>query len=93
VKMTLRITQRADLWNVCLKSKHARVEIPELEFEVGPARCLRLLLAVCRSKWAALRYVLSGRGVTMCAGSGGRLLLAWARHVASAQPSRCHLHM
>eukprot|EP00197_Chlamydomonas_leiostraca_P002244 CAMPEP_0202858614 /NCGR_PEP_ID=MMETSP1391-20130828/1068_1 /ASSEMBLY_ACC=CAM_ASM_000867 /TAXON_ID=1034604 /ORGANISM="Chlamydomonas leiostraca, Strain SAG 11-49" /LENGTH=208 /DNA_ID=CAMNT_0049537547 /DNA_START=138 /DNA_END=764 /DNA_ORIENTATION=+ len=34
-KMTVRITCRADLWNVCVKSPHARVEIPELEFEIA----------------------------------------------------------
>lgn len=35
VTMTARITSTADLWRVCLKSKHARVEIPELEFEIS----------------------------------------------------------
>ena len=34
VKMTLKIVNREDLWNVCFKSQHARVEIPELEFEI-----------------------------------------------------------
>lgn len=38
VKMVLRITDRKQLWNVCYKSQHARVEIPELEFEVRGGR-------------------------------------------------------
>lgn len=33
--MTLTVQSRADLWRVCLKSPHARIEIPELEFEVS----------------------------------------------------------
>eukprot|EP00195_Chlamydomonas_chlamydogama_P006353 CAMPEP_0202896696 /NCGR_PEP_ID=MMETSP1392-20130828/5645_1 /ASSEMBLY_ACC=CAM_ASM_000868 /TAXON_ID=225041 /ORGANISM="Chlamydomonas chlamydogama, Strain SAG 11-48b" /LENGTH=226 /DNA_ID=CAMNT_0049582139 /DNA_START=48 /DNA_END=725 /DNA_ORIENTATION=- len=36
VKMSLRIADREDLWNVCYKSPYARVEIPELEFEISP---------------------------------------------------------
>lgn len=35
VRMTLTIQNRQDLWRVCLKSPHARVEIPELEFEIS----------------------------------------------------------
>eukprot|EP00199_Chlamydomonas_sp_CCMP681_P005371 CAMPEP_0119108350 /NCGR_PEP_ID=MMETSP1180-20130426/13904_1 /TAXON_ID=3052 ORGANISM="Chlamydomonas cf sp, Strain CCMP681" /NCGR_SAMPLE_ID=MMETSP1180 /ASSEMBLY_ACC=CAM_ASM_000741 /LENGTH=241 /DNA_ID=CAMNT_0007093953 /DNA_START=102 /DNA_END=827 /DNA_ORIENTATION=- len=35
VKMTLKITDRSQLWNVCMKTQHARVEIPELEFEIS----------------------------------------------------------
>ena len=35
VKLTLRVTDRQDLWNVLLKSPQARVEIPELEFEIS----------------------------------------------------------
>lgn len=35
-KMTLKITDRKDLWNVCFKSAHARIEIPEIEFEFSP---------------------------------------------------------
>ena len=34
-RMTLVVQNRADLWRVCLKSPHARVEIPELEFEIN----------------------------------------------------------
>uniref|UniRef100_A0A7R9UZ39 ZPR1 jelly-roll domain-containing protein n=1 Tax=Chlamydomonas euryale TaxID=1486919 RepID=A0A7R9UZ39_9CHLO len=35
VKMSLRVATREDLWNVCFKSQHARVEIPEMEFEIS----------------------------------------------------------
>lgn len=35
VKMTTTISSTADLWRVCLKSKWATVEIPELEFEIS----------------------------------------------------------
>ncbi|KAG2445389.1 hypothetical protein HXX76_000011 [Chlamydomonas incerta] len=35
VRMTLTVQNRQDLWRVCLKSPHARVEIPELEFEIS----------------------------------------------------------
>lgn len=34
-RMTLHILNRSDLWHVCLKSPHARIEIPELEFEIS----------------------------------------------------------
>ncbi|KAI9218480.1 hypothetical protein BC828DRAFT_388480 [Blastocladiella britannica] len=34
-KLTYRVTQRAQLWNVLLKSPHARIEIPALGFEVS----------------------------------------------------------
>ncbi|GAX76438.1 hypothetical protein CEUSTIGMA_g3883.t1 [Chlamydomonas eustigma] len=34
-KMSLNILGKDDLWNVCFKSQHARVEIPELEFEIS----------------------------------------------------------
>eukprot|EP00301_Raphidiophrys_heterophryoidea_P017886 c2894_g1_i1.p1 GENE.c2894_g1_i1~~c2894_g1_i1.p1 ORF type:complete len:240 (+),score=63.35 c2894_g1_i1:57-722(+) len=34
-RLSLRIESRADLWIVCLKSQHARISIPELEFEIG----------------------------------------------------------
>ncbi|KAG2485375.1 hypothetical protein HYH03_015866 [Edaphochlamys debaryana] len=34
-RQTLTIQNRSDLWRVCLKSPHARVEIPELEFEIS----------------------------------------------------------
>ncbi|KXZ43860.1 hypothetical protein GPECTOR_79g139 [Gonium pectorale] len=34
-RQTLTIQSRNDLWRVCLKSQHARVEIPELEFEIS----------------------------------------------------------
>jgi len=33
--MTVRINSTKDLWRVCLKSPHARIEIPELEFEIS----------------------------------------------------------
>jgi hypothetical protein len=33
--MTVKMTDRKQLWNVCFKSPHARVEIPELEFEIS----------------------------------------------------------
>jgi hypothetical protein len=33
--MTVAITSTQDLWRVCLKSKWARIEIPELEFEIS----------------------------------------------------------
>lgn len=35
VRMTLQVLNRSDLWRVCLKSPYARIEIPELEFEVS----------------------------------------------------------
>ena len=35
VKMTVKINSTSDLWRVCLKSKWARIEIPELEFEIS----------------------------------------------------------
>jgi C4-type Zn-finger protein len=35
VRMTVVVRDVADLWRVCLKSQHARVEIPELEFEIS----------------------------------------------------------
>lgn len=35
MKMTLKILSRKDLWTVCLKSPYAKIEIPELEFEIG----------------------------------------------------------
>eukprot|EP00775_Hariotina_reticulata_P013024 gene13024-13153_t len=35
VKMTVKINEVSDLWRVCLKSPYARVEIPELEFEIS----------------------------------------------------------
>ncbi|KAF4670823.1 hypothetical protein FOL47_001833 [Perkinsus chesapeaki] len=35
MKMTLHITDRKQLWTVFLKSSHAHVEIPEIEFEIG----------------------------------------------------------
>lgn len=34
-KMTVRIESTKDLWRVCLKSPNARIEIPELEFEIS----------------------------------------------------------
>ena len=34
-KMTVRIESTKDLWRVCLKSPYARIEIPELEFEIS----------------------------------------------------------
>lgn len=34
-RMTMRITDRKQLWSVCVKSQHARVEIPEMEFEIS----------------------------------------------------------
>lgn len=33
--MTVPIKDTSDLWRVCLKSKWARIEIPELEFEIS----------------------------------------------------------
>ncbi len=33
--MTVTINSTKDLWRVCLKSPHARIEIPELEFEIS----------------------------------------------------------
>ncbi|ORY00990.1 hypothetical protein K493DRAFT_312591 [Basidiobolus meristosporus CBS 931.73] len=41
-KFSVRITDTTQLWNVCLKSPHARVEIPELEFEFGVDRRRRI---------------------------------------------------
>jgi C4-type Zn-finger protein len=35
VKMTVHVGSPADLWRVCLKSPYARIEIPELEFEIS----------------------------------------------------------
>eukprot|EP00877_Chromochloris_zofingiensis_P000781 jgi/Chrzof1/10703/Cz05g09120.t1 len=35
VKMTVHVNDVKDLWRVCLKSPHARIEIPELEFEIS----------------------------------------------------------
>lgn len=35
VKMTVKINSTTDLWRVCLKSKWATIEIPELEFEIS----------------------------------------------------------
>jgi hypothetical protein len=35
VKMTVKINSASDLWRVCLKSPHARIELPELEFEIS----------------------------------------------------------
>lgn len=35
VKMTVKINSVNDLWRVCLKSKYARIELPELEFEIS----------------------------------------------------------
>mmetsp|Transcript_2250 Transcript_2250/g.3414 ORF Transcript_2250/g.3414 Transcript_2250/m.3414 type:complete len:233 (-) Transcript_2250:759-1457(-) len=35
VKMTFIVQNRQDLWKVCLKSAHATIEIPELEFEIS----------------------------------------------------------
>jgi C4-type Zn-finger protein len=35
VASVLQITDRKQLWNVCFKSPYARVEIPELEFEIS----------------------------------------------------------
>lgn len=32
-KMVFKVTERKDLWRVCLKSQYATVIIPELEFE------------------------------------------------------------
>jgi hypothetical protein len=32
---TLQVESTKDLWRVCLKSPHATVEIPELEFEIS----------------------------------------------------------
>lgn len=34
-KMTVKIESTKDLWRVCLKSPNARIEIPELEFEIS----------------------------------------------------------
>ncbi|KAJ9524652.1 hypothetical protein V8C86DRAFT_2528284 [Haematococcus lacustris] len=34
-KMTLNITSRQQLWNVCYKSPYARVDIPEMEFAIN----------------------------------------------------------
>jgi len=36
-KLTLRVKDRADLWRVLFKAPDARIEIPQLEFEVGQA--------------------------------------------------------
>lgn len=36
LKMTFKINSTKDLWRVCLKSQYARIEIPELEFEISP---------------------------------------------------------
>lgn len=33
--MTYKIASVADLWRLCHKSPHARIEIPELEFEIS----------------------------------------------------------
>eukprot|EP00879_Flechtneria_rotunda_P025935 GHRR01027596.1.p1 GENE.GHRR01027596.1~~GHRR01027596.1.p1 ORF type:complete len:126 (+),score=37.31 GHRR01027596.1:244-621(+) len=33
--MTVKVDQVSDLWRVCLKSPYARIEIPELEFEIS----------------------------------------------------------
>jgi hypothetical protein len=35
VKLTVKLNSREDLWRVCLKSPYARIEIPELEFEIS----------------------------------------------------------
>jgi hypothetical protein len=35
VKMTVQVNSTSDLWRVCLKSKWATIEIPELEFEIS----------------------------------------------------------
>jgi hypothetical protein len=35
LKLTVQIKDTSDLWRVCLKSKWARIEIPELEFEIS----------------------------------------------------------
>lgn len=35
VKMTVKVNSTTDLWRVCLKSKWATIEIPELEFEIS----------------------------------------------------------
>ena len=34
-KLRFRVTDPKDLWRACLRSRHARIEIPELEFEIG----------------------------------------------------------
>lgn len=34
-RMTVKVNDTTDLWRVCLKSPHARIEIPELEFEIS----------------------------------------------------------
>eukprot|EP01066_Platyproteum_vivax_P015263 Platyproteum_vivax@DN6763_c0_g1_i2.p2 len=33
-KFTVKVRDKADLWKVVMKSKHAKVVIPELEFEI-----------------------------------------------------------
>lgn len=35
VMLTVKINEVSDLWRVCLKSPYARIEIPELEFEIS----------------------------------------------------------
>lgn len=34
-KLRFQVTDPKDLWRACLRSRHARIEIPELEFEIG----------------------------------------------------------
>jgi ZPR1 zinc-finger domain len=34
-KMTFTVNNTADLWRACFKSQYARIEIPELEFEIS----------------------------------------------------------
>ncbi|GFR43978.1 hypothetical protein Agub_g5122 [Astrephomene gubernaculifera] len=64
-RLTLTVQSRADLWRVCLKSPHARVEIPELEFEIsadGKKHVDSIYNHIAQSVFNLGNYVSSSRG-------------------------------
>ncbi|KAF5841050.1 hypothetical protein DUNSADRAFT_14608 [Dunaliella salina] len=66
-KMTLRITDSADLWRVLSKSQYATVEIPEMEFEIsadGKRKIDSLYNHICCAVWNLGQHVnSSGAGM------------------------------
>ncbi|TPX62837.1 hypothetical protein PhCBS80983_g00189 [Powellomyces hirtus] len=62
-RWTVRITDRAQLWWVLLKSPHARIEIPALEFEIcadGARRIDSLYNHVAAAIWNLAQHHASG---------------------------------
>jgi hypothetical protein len=74
VKMTVQVASTADLWRVCLKSKWATIEIPELEFEIsadGKRHTDSIYNHIASAVYNLGNYVSVCLCLCVCVGGGG----------------------